>query len=99
LSKGERKNLELNYSSAYSDGDSVGPVVVRSELFHDVLDAPFGRFFGNEEEGPLCVHPQYLESGSNFEHDLGFRVFGKKHNLWPAWVDSKNIVKAMSSWV
>jgi hypothetical protein len=45
------------------------------------------------------VHPQYLESSCNFEHDLGFRVFGNKHNLCPAWVDPKNIVKAMSSWL
>ena len=39
------------------------------------------------------VHLQYLESGCNFEHDLGFRVFGNKHNLWPAWVDPKHIVR------
>jgi|HubBroStandDraft_6_1064221.scaffolds.fasta_scaffold583274_1 hypothetical protein len=45
------------------------------------------------------VHPQYLESGCNFEHDLGFRVFRNKHNLWPAWDDPKNIAKAMSSWL
>jgi hypothetical protein len=45
------------------------------------------------------VHPQYLESGCNFEHYLGFRVDCNKHNLWPAWVDPKNVVEAMSSWL
>jgi hypothetical protein len=45
------------------------------------------------------VHPQYLESGCNFEHDLGFRGECNKHNLWPAWVDPKNVVEVMSSWL
>jgi hypothetical protein len=35
------------------------------------------------------MHAQYLESGCNFEHDLGFRMFGNKHNLWPAAWDPR----------
>ena len=44
------RKLEVNYSPAYPDGDSFG-AVVGAELFHDVLDMSFYRFFGDEEEG------------------------------------------------
>jgi hypothetical protein len=40
----------LNYSPAYSDGDSFR-AVVRSEFFQDVLDMSFDCFFGDEEDG------------------------------------------------
>ena len=43
-------NLELNYSAAYSDGNSLG-AVARSEFFQDVLDMSFDCFFRDEEQG------------------------------------------------
>ena len=64
----------MDYPTAYSDGDGFGPVAC-SELFHDVLDMSFDRFFGDEEERryvSISVSAGYLLQDIHFALAQGF---------------------------
>src|SRR5271155_80852 len=69
-----RQTLELDYPAAYSNGDSFG-AVAGSKFFHDVLNMPFHRLFGDEEERryiAISISPGYLLQNIHFTLAQGF---------------------------
>ncbi len=63
-----KKALELNYAPAYSDGYRLGSIV-RSELFHDVLNMSFDSLFRDKQKRSyvtISVSSSYLLENIDF---------------------------------